>query len=122
MCSVFQFYFPKRTVAECCEISLKLTQIAVKYCCRSNNRTREISLKNGFKRNFAYYLRILSPELLSESESESESEVSSSFSRVLKYESAKLSKRSRSSDSKFKKCNSSVSSSFHDVSLIVLVD
>ena len=87
------------------EISLKLTQIAVKY--RSNNRTREISLKNGFKRNFAYYRRILSPELLSESESE----VSSSFSRVLKYESAKLSKRSRSSDSKFKKCDSSVSHS-----------
>ena len=88
MCSVFQFYFPKRTVAECREISLKLTQIAVRYSCRSNKRTREISLKNGFKRNFAYCRRILLPELLSESESE----VSFSFSRVLKYESAKLSK------------------------------
>ena len=114
MCSVFQFYFPKRTVAECREILLKLTQIAVRYHCRSNNRTREISLKNGFKRNFAYYHRILSSELLSESE------VSSSFSRVLNYESAKFSKRSRSSDSKFKKCDSSVT--FHDVSVIVLVD
>ena len=94
---------------------LYLTQIAhsnskmtaAKYRCRSNNRTREISLKNGFKRNFAYHRRILSPELLSESESE----VSSSFSRVLKYESAKLSKRSRSSDPKFIKCDSSVSHS-----------
>ena len=77
VCSVFQFYFPKQTVVECREISLKLTQIAEKYRCRSNSRTREI---------FAYYRRTLSPELLSESESE----VSSSFSRVLKYESAKL--------------------------------
>ena len=84
MCSVFQFYFPKRTVAECHEISLKLTQIAVKYHCRSYHRTREISLKNGFKQNVACYRRILLPQLLSESESE----VSSSFSRVLKYESA----------------------------------
>ena len=45
--------FPKRSEdlvekiisPECREISLELTQIAAKYRCRSNNRTREILLK-----------------------------------------------------------------------------
>ena len=32
-----------RNIAKCREISFELTQIAVKYRCRSNNRTREIS-------------------------------------------------------------------------------
>ena len=38
VCSVLQFYFPKRTITECPAISLKHTQIAVKYRCPSNNR------------------------------------------------------------------------------------
>ena len=37
----------------------RTSRSAVKYRCRSNNRTREISLKNRSKRNFAYY-RLLS--------------------------------------------------------------
>ena len=44
-----------QTIAECRESLVKLTQIAARYRCRSNNRTREISLKNRSKRNFANY-------------------------------------------------------------------
>ena len=43
---------------ESCDISLELTQIAAKYRCRSNNRTREISLKNRSTQNFPNYRRI----------------------------------------------------------------
>ena len=49
----FAWIFAERHV-----ISLELSRSAVKYRCRSNNRTREISLKNRSKRNFAYYRRI----------------------------------------------------------------
>ena len=47
-----------QTIAECREISLKLAYIAAKYRCLLNNRTREISLKNRSKQNFANYCRI----------------------------------------------------------------
>ena len=47
-----------RTIADCCEISLELSQIAAKYRCRSNNRSPEISSKNRSKRKFANYRRI----------------------------------------------------------------
>ena len=40
----------------------RTSRSAVKYRCRSNNRTREKSLKNRSKRNFAYY-RLLSSNI-----------------------------------------------------------
>ena len=47
-----------RTIADCCEISLELSQIAAKYRCRSNNRSPEISSKNRSKRKFANFAEL----------------------------------------------------------------